>query len=74
MPWVNEEYFYTVGILKAIAQQYKVIASVLMIGNYQIVNRYAIALFKADFDNESTYSIATVYSATRIGLCANYLG
>ena len=50
MPWIEDEYFYTIGILKAIADWYKVIASVLMIGNYQIVNRYAIALFKADFD------------------------
>ncbi len=31
-------------------------------------------IFKVDLDNESTYSIAQVYTATRLGLSANYLG
>lgn len=50
MVWREDEYFYSVGVLKAIASWYDIISEVLMIGDYQITNKLGIALYKADFD------------------------
>ncbi len=50
MVWVNDEYFYSVGVLKAIASWYDILSEVLMIGDYQITDQFALALYKADFD------------------------
>jgi hypothetical protein len=56
MTWNNDIFYYSVGILKGIVTSYQTIDSVLMIGDHQIVNRFGIALFKADFD----YSLASI--------------
>jgi len=50
MPWVNDKFYYTNGTLRAIAGGYDTVSEVLMIGDYQIVNPYALVEFKADFD------------------------
>jgi len=50
MPWVNEEFYYTVKLLKAIARWYSSIYEVALIGNYQVTNIFQLVEFKADFD------------------------
>ena len=50
MPWVEDVYYYTAGILRAIVECYDTLHEVLTIGDYKIVNRYSLAEFKADFD------------------------
>jgi len=51
MPWINDTYFYTPGILKAIARGYvSLYEDGLLLANYRVDYLYAIAEFKADFD------------------------
>ena len=64
MPWVNDRFYYTRGILEAIADWYdrkndygatSSIYEVLVIGDYQIVNAWGLVDFKADFDMALDY-------------------
>jgi len=50
MPWVNDVFYYTNGTLRGIANGYDTISEVLMIGDFQVVNQFSRAEFKADFD------------------------
>ena len=59
MPWIKDEFYYTVGTLKAVADWYDTVNSydaysniyeVMMIGDHQIVNQWSLMEFKADFD------------------------
>ena len=50
MVWNNDVYYYSVGTIRAIACWYDVVSEVLMIGDFQITDRFALSLYKADFD------------------------
>ena len=48
--WKNDQYLYSVGVLKAIAEWYDSIYEVMMLGDYQITNPFSLIDFKVDFD------------------------
>ncbi len=50
MPWRGNSYFYTIGILKAVASVYETVYDGLIIAEYRVGNPWSIAEFKADFD------------------------
>jgi len=51
MPWINDEYYYTRGILDAIVEWYCLLYDrQLIIGTYQITHLFTLVEFKADFD------------------------
>ena len=51
MPWINDEYYYTRGILDAIVEWYCLLYDRQMkIGTYQITHLLTLVEFKADFD------------------------
>ena len=51
MSWVNDIYYYSAGILKAIAESYdSIYEDGLLLANHYISYLYAIAEYKADFD------------------------
>lgn len=51
MPWEGETYIYTKGILKAIARNYFSLYDGIPTVSSQITNPWAIAEYRADFDN-----------------------
>ena len=50
MPWIEDRFYYTRGILKDIARCYDGIYGGLTINDHYIVNDFDVAEFKADFD------------------------
>ena len=51
MPWIKDEFIYTKGILKAIAENYSDIYSGLPLSwKTEVYNPWLIAEYKADFD------------------------
>jgi len=51
MPWINDTYYYTRGIVNAIVEWYCLLYDRQMqIGPYQITHLFTLVEFKADFD------------------------
>ena len=51
MPWVNDTYYYTRGVVSAIVEWYCLLYDrQLIIGPYQITHLFTLVEFKADFD------------------------
>jgi len=49
--WKGDEYYYGVGILKSIAENYKdIYEGILFVSGHTMLNPWSIAEFKGDFD------------------------
>lgn len=51
MPWINDTYYYTRGVVNAIVEWYCLLYDrQMVIGTHQITHLFTLVEFKADFD------------------------